>query len=377
MTTNQDTDETTDANDTTDSAETDGPKTILVAATEESSGKTAIALALGKLAQDRGQTVGYMKPKGTRLESSTGKTLDTDPILAQEVLGIDADIATLEPVVYSPTFVEGAIRRQDDPDDLQDSIRTSFDSLSADRDLMIVEGGGTLTTGGIVDLTDPAIAALLDAEVLLVVSYTQPRDLDGVLGAVDTIGEQLAGVIFNRVPDSVYDSLESDVVPFLESRGVPVLGVIPRVAELSGLTVAQLASELGAEVVTDAPTDELVERFLVGAMGPDEALRHFRRAHAAAVVTGGDRSEIHTAALEAPGVKCLVLTGGLHPPAAVLGRAEERNVPILVVQSDTLSTVERLDAIIGGGRTRDETTVERMQELLFEYANVEELLDEA
>ena len=52
--------------------------TLLVTSTHESTGKTAITLALGLLAKDRGQSVGYMKPKGTRLQSNVGKTLDQD-----------------------------------------------------------------------------------------------------------------------------------------------------------------------------------------------------------------------------------------------------------------------------------------------------------
>ena len=239
---------------------------------------------------------------------------------------------------------------------------------------MVVEGGGTLTTGGVVDLTDPEVAALLDARVVLVVGYEKPGDVDEVLGAVETVGDRLAGVIFNRVSGSAHDSLEGDVVPFLEARGIPVLGILPRVADLAGLTVGDLASELGAELLTDVPTEGFVERFLVGAMGPDEALKQFRRTNAAAVVTGGDRSEIQAAALEAPGVRCLVLTGGLRPPDAVLGKAEDRGVPVLLVQSGTLATIERLEDVISGGRTRDEATVDRMRDLLFEHASVAEIL---
>ncbi|MFB6296608.1 MAG: phosphotransacetylase family protein [Halobacteriales archaeon] len=348
--------------------------TILITATEEGSGKTAIAIALALLARERGADAGYMKPKGTRLESHTGKTLDADPMLATELLGLEADLATLEPVVYSPTFVEGAIRRRDDPEELHETVRENFATLAEGRDVMIVEGGGRLTTGGVVDLTDPEVADLLDARVVLVAGYEKPGDVDEVLGAAATIGDRLAGVIFNRVDDAAYDALAGDVVPFLEGRGIPVLGTIPSVADLAGVSVADLASELGAERLTDHPAEGVVGRFLVGAMGPDEALRQFRRANDAAVVTGGDRSEIHTAALEAPGVRCLVLTGGLRPPPAVLGKAEDRGVPVLLVQSETLATVERLEDVISGGRTRDEETVTRMRELLFEHANVEDIL---
>jgi BioD-like phosphotransacetylase family protein len=349
-------------------------QTLLVTSTGESTGKTAITLALGRLAQERGRSVGYMKPKGTRLQSNVGKTLDLDPMLARELLDLDSEMHQMEPIVYSPTFVRGAIRGQEEPAELAEVVREQFDALADGRDLMLVEGGGSHTTGGIVDLTDPQVADLLDAGVLLVAEYTDPTDVDDLLAAADDIGSRLTGVLFNRVADGVYDELEEEVVPFLEARGVPVVGVLPRVRELAGVTVADLAEELGAEVVTEAPTDAFVERFLVGAMGGDEALRYFRRTKNAAVITGGDRSEIHTAALEAPGVKCLLLTGAHRPPGAVIGTAEKKGIPVLRVSGDTLSVVERCEEIVRSGRTRDARTVERMHDLLFEHADVDSLV---
>ncbi len=350
--------------------------TLLITATEESTGKTAIALALATIARDRGQSVGYMKPKGTRLQSNVGKTLDEDPMLARELLDIDAEMHELEPIVYSPTFIDGAIRGREDPSELREQIKTQFDGLAEGRDLMVVEGGGSLSTGGIVDLTDPEIAELLGANVVLVADYTQPGDIDSLLAAVDDLGDQLAGVVFNRISDSAFEELDSDVIPFLESRGVEVFGAVPQEQELAGVTVGDLATELGADILTDTPTDAYVERFLVGAMGGDEALRYFRRARNAAAITGGDRSDIHTAALEANGVKCLILTGGHRPSSAILGRAAEANTPILQINTDTLTAVERAESVVRSGRTRDRRTVETMAGLLSERVDVDALLGE-
>ena len=349
--------------------------TVLVTATEEGTGKTAIALALAQLASEQGRSVGYMKPKGTRLKSVVGKTLDEDPMLARELLDLDAAMHELEPIVYSPTFVREAIRGVEDPDQLRETVRENFKSLAADREFMAVEGGGRLSTGGVIGLTDPDVAELLDAQVLLVAGYRQSGDVDDLLWAADRIGERLAGVVFNSVADGVYDQLESEVVPFLEGRGIPVLGILPRTRELAGVTVADFAAELGAEVLTDAPTDVYVERLSVGAMGADAALRHFRRIKDAVVITGGDRSDIHSVALEAPGVKCLCLTGGFRPSSMVLGKAEERGVAILSVQSNTLTTIDRAEDIVHAGRTRDEVAVERVRGLLTDHADVDELLN--
>ncbi|MFB6268374.1 MAG: phosphotransacetylase family protein [Halobacterium sp.] len=349
--------------------------TLLVTSTDAGTGKTAVSLALARLAVARDSEVGYMKPKGTRLQSNVGKTLDTDPMLARELLGLDAEMHEMEPVVYSPTFVEGAIRGREDPAELKTRVREAFEGLAAGKDLMVVEGADKPSTGGIVDLTDADVAELLDADVVVVARYDEPGDVDDVLAAVEGLGDRCAGVVFNAVSDAAYDDVETDVAPFLGGRDVPVLGVLPRVPELAGVTVGDLAADLGADVLTDGGEENLVERFLVGAMSGEAALSHFRRTKDAAVITGGDRADVQTAALDAPGVTCLVLTGGHRPSGAILGKASEKGVPVLSVQSDTLTAVERAEELVRGGRVRDERTVDRMQELLHDHADVDALLD--
>ncbi|MDB9250079.1 phosphotransacetylase family protein [Halorubrum ezzemoulense] len=352
---------------------TDTP-TTLVTATGDSAGKTAITVALARLAADQDSSVGYMKPKGTRLQSNVGKTLDQDPMLAREVLGLDAEMHQMEPVVYSPTFVEGAIRGTEDSEALRDRIHEEYDDIAADHDQVFVEGGGSWTTGGVVDLTDVDVAELLDANVVLVAEYGSPNDLDDVLAAADAFGDRLAGVVFNKVSDDAFESLDQDGIPFLESKGVTVFGALPYEKELAGVTVGELADELGAELLTDASTDAFVERFLVGAMGGDEALRYFRRARDAAVITGGDRADVQTAALDASGVACLVLTGGHRPSGAVLGKAADAGTPVLAVNTDTVTAIDRAEEVVRGGRTRDVRTVDRMAELLADNVDVDALV---
>ena len=369
----------TDADSETTTTDTDrehaSSDTLLVSSLEESTGKTAITLALAQLAGSEGDSVGYMKPKGTRLQSNVGKTLDEDPLLARELLGLEAEIHDLEPIVYSPTFIEQAIRGREDPADLRERVSEAFETLATAHDRMFVEGGGRYTIGRIIGLADADIADLLDARVLLVAPYQRPADIDDVLAAADGFGDRLAGVVFNDVPDAAYDQLETDVVPFLEGQGIPVHGVLPSERDLSGVTVAALADELGATMLVNEGQDAYVERFSVGAMGADSALRRFRRTKDAAVITGGDRAEIHTAALEAPGVRCLILTGGHRPSGAILGQASKKGVPILSVQTDTLATVERAEDVIRSGRTRDAATVDRMDRLLTDHAAVDSILE--
>jgi len=348
---------------------------LLVTSTEGGTGKTAVTLALARLAADRGATVGYMKPKGTRLQSNVGKMLDADPMLAREPLDLDAEMHEMEPVVYSPTFILDAIRGQEDTGALRERVREAFDGLADGTDTMVVEGAGDPATGAVIDLTDADLAELLDTEAVLVARYEEPGDVDRVLATAESLGDRCRGVVFNAVSSAVYDEVETEVVPFLESRDIPVLGVLPWERSMAGVTVADLTSELGGTALTDAGTDALIERVLVGAMSGESALSHFRRTKDAAVITGGDRADVQAAALAAPGINCLVLTGGHRPSGAILGEAEAQGMPVVTVQSDTITTIERIESLIHGGRVRDEATVERMQELLQSHANVDALLE--
>ena len=297
-------------------------------------------------------------------------------MLAREMLGIDAAMHELEPIVYSPTFVQEAIRGRERPADLRERITANFETLAEDTDLMVVEGGGRLWTGGIVDLDDADIAELLDADVVLVSGYRDGTDLDDVLAAADTIGDRLAGVLFNAVDRATFDGLVDDAMPFLDGRGVRPLGALERDEALAGISVADLAQGVGATVLTsDAPTDGLVERFAVGAMGSNAALEQFRRTRNAVLITGGDRSDMQTTALEASGIEALVLTGGHRPSNAVVGKAEDRGVPVLLVQSDTRTTIDRVEQALRSGRTRSEDAIERMEQLIDDAIDVDALLE--
>lgn len=347
---------------------------LLLSTTEDGTGKTAVALALGKLAIERDLEVRYMKPKGTRLESHLGQTVDRDPSFAAEYLGLEGDAGALSPIVYSSTFITGVLRGQERPETLRQAVTDRYESVSDDADFTILEGGGHIDTGAVIDLDDPALAEMLDCSVVLIATYHQAEDIDPVLAAVRRFGDRLSGVIFNAVGDAEFDELDADVVPYLESADIPVHGVIPRRRELAGVTVEHLASELGAEVLIDAGMDNFVERLLIGAMGGKAAASHLRRTRGAVVITGGDRADIQSVAIEAPGVQCILLTGGQHPTEAILGRAAAENVPILSVPSDTATAVDRVEQVVRSGRARDHETVDLMAELLLDYAEVDALL---
>ena len=113
-------------------------------------------------------------------------------------------------------------------------------------------------------------------------------------------------------------------------------------------------------------SDELVEHMLVGAMSVESALSYFRRKPNKAVITGGDRADIQLAALETS-TRCLILTGNIYPSPAVINRAEELCVPVLLTRLDTLATIEIIENFFGKSRFQQPQKVERFSELMGEH----------
>jgi BioD-like phosphotransacetylase family protein len=187
--------------------------------------------------------------------------------------------------------------------------------------------------------------------------------------AREMLGDGLMGVVLNRVTPQALPEVEQIVVPYLAAKGIEVLGVIPLDRLLDAVTVRQLVEILQGKVVCgEAALDEFVERFSVGAMDTGAALGYFQRLPNKAVITGGNRADIQLAALETS-TRCLVLTGDQMPNQIIIARAREAGVPIVVVSHDTLTTVEKLESVLGRIRIREAPKVRRAQELLRERLN--------
>ncbi|HEX29864.1 TPA: phosphotransacetylase family protein, partial [Candidatus Poribacteria bacterium] len=158
--------------------------------------------------------------------------------------------------------------------------------------------------------------------------------------------------------------VEEVVRPYLEKRGIAVLGVLPRERILQSVSVGELVEALDGEVLCcEEECNELVEYITVGAMTIEAALYYFRRRANKAVITGGDRPEIQLAALETP-TKCLILTGNIYPSPIILSRAEELGVPIILVRHDTFTAAQLIDQVFGRSRFCQERKINLFGKLL-------------
>lgn len=338
---------------------------LYVTSAETFSGKSSICIGLGLHLQADGLKVGYMKPVNVNSELREGRPFDPDVAFAKESFNMPEPLTTLGPVALTPAKLEQQLRGQ--AVDYDPVFMEAFSKVSTGRDVMVLEGGRSWREGYIAGLPPKLVVEKTDSQVILVLKYDDTLLVDRALAAQDYFGKALVGVVINKIPTVFRDHLSDSIVPFLERHNLKVLGLLPQDSMLAAPSVAELAEGLHAEILCcNENTGELVENMMVGAMSSEAALTYFRRKRNKAVITGGDRADIQLAALETS-TRCLILTGNLYPSPGVLRRADELDVPVLLVNLDTLSTVEVVESFLGRSRVQLPQKIDRLVILLNEH----------
>lgn len=333
---------------------------LYVVSTEAYSGKTGICLSLGLELMERGLKIGYMKPIGTLPGRVDDKTVDLDAYYVLKRLNTGDDIEVVSPISLTQQFMHTHLKGANA--DAIKVIEGAFAKISQGRDVVIVENGADINEGRFIDASAFQIAEALDAKVLLLAKFRSELTTDDVLEASDLVGDRFLGVIFNQVSPTQRPVVDM-VIQFLESKKIKTYGIIPQDQTLMSVTVGEIAEHLNGTILTaQEKTSELVQNFMVGAMGQEKALRFFQRVPNKAVITGGDRADVQLAALETP-TKALILTGNLQPSPIVMARAEDLGVTMILVDLDTLAAVEKTDELIGRVRIHQDQKVQRFQEL--------------
>jgi hypothetical protein len=352
-------------------------KALYITSIEPFSGKTAVCLALGRKFKREGYNVGYFKPLSTQpWEPVPGRTVDEDADFVRRTLELEEPTEDLIGVLLTPSLARemrcGCADR-----DLMPEVKEAYEKVKPGKDIMLVEGGGSLREGLSMGLDPRTVTEALDLQALAIIRYhNRVNQGDDCIAAYNHLYDTLMGTMVNAVPKSEQKLSEKICTPCLEKQNIRVLGTIPFQEELQAISVGELAEVLKADFLAMPDRrDVLIERFVVGAMGVDQALPRIRRVPGAkAVITGGDRSDMQLVALETA-TRCLILTGNLRPMPEVIRRAEEIGVPVLLVRQNTLEAVESIERVFGKTRLGQESKLKQFESLFAENFDFERLYE--
>ncbi|MFC1919646.1 phosphotransacetylase family protein [Chloroflexota bacterium] len=348
---------------------------VFVGSTNKYAGKTVVVLGILEHLKSRGMKIGYFKPIGKNFIYKGGERVEGDALLIKDHFSLEDELSLMCPVYldYSD-YTDVALGKTRD---VQSDIYGAYEQLKRNKDVIVIGGGQDLFDGYSIGISNIHFIEKLNLPLVLVDSPAFGEiNLDAIAAIRDRMGEKLMGVVLNRLQPERVDFIKKTFVPFLESKSINVLGLVPFNPKLTSLTIGEIREALGGEIICcDDRIEEAVENFMVGAMNVESALKYFRSQGNKAVITGGDRADIELAALETP-TKVLILTGGLYPETRIISTAQEKGVPIIVVGDDTLTVVDKVESAVRGVGVRGHRVQESINtfQMFVDTAFLEELL---
>lgn len=299
-------------------------------------GATTVACGLALLLRSQGKRVTLVKPL-----SPPG---DADPAFLASLGGL---AETVE--------VEGAAA----PEQVAEAARI-VQAIAASADVVLVEGppvGGGAAAG---------LAESTGAVVIGVLEYDRTLGA-GVCGAWrDAFGDALTGCVVNKRTQYAEHDASARLAVELEDAGLPVLGVLPEERLLLAPTVQQAAEHLGGTYFTgEDGGGELIEHFLIGGLITEWGGNYFGRLPNQAVVVRGGRIDIQMSALNFP-LNALFLTGCETPSQYVYQRADDLDVPLIAVGSNTHETAAALESLSDAVSVHHAAKAERARAMALE-----------
>ena len=313
-------------------------KTIVVGSVTKNAGKTSLVVGLAKGLQKK---IGYMKPFGDRLLYKKKRLWDYDSALIASVFDLKEN-----PEDMSIGFEHAKLRYVYDEKTTGEKLSGEAARNGSGKDILFVEGPETLSSGISIHLDTMSIAKTLGGKLIFVLSGNDDDVVDDALFVkkyVDITGVDFGGVIVNKAKD--IEDFNNTYLGYIKDMGIPVLGVIPNREELGRFTVSHIANSIFAKVLAgEKGLDRQVARVFIGAMSADIVLKghDFKSVEKKLVITSGDRSDMLLAALETD-TSGIVISNNILPPSNIISKAEELNIPLLMVSADTFQVAKQID----------------------------------
>lgn len=248
--------------------------------------------------------------------------------------------------------------------------------ICKERELLFIEGGRDFSYGISVHLDTLSLVKYTGSRLIIVFGGEEDSILDDLIFMkrhVDLTGVDLGGVIVNKVQKP--EEFQKLHVPAIQDLGIRVLGVIPYRRELTYFPVCYLADRLIAKVITgEGGLKKIIKNVVIGAWSANVFLQNpvFRKENKL-VITGGDRTDMILASLESD-TSGIILTNNILPPSNIIYKAQERQIPLLMVSTDTYQTAKQIESLEPLLTKDDSEKVELLKQLFTKNVKMDEVL---
>ena len=327
----------------------------LYLASTEAAGKTAICASIGKKLIEQGKKVGYFKP----VHITEDDIKDKDIIYIKEALELSESLNTLCPQHLSRGELLHILTEEEA--DFRQVLKKAYSKIAKGKDIIFIEGVNGIGIDKAANLASYNIAEELDTKIIIVLRYLPFMGTDEIVKVAKKLGQRLLGVIVNFAPEQNIEALRQYFVDYFERAGVRMLGVIPEIRLLLGVTVKDIANILNADIITCSDNaDGVVENVMLGAMTLDSGIDYFSRKANKAAVIRSDRADMQLAAMETS-TRCLVLAGSAKPLQAVLNQAEDKHIPVVSFNGEISGAVTGIEQALSGASFDNQQKLDRFR----------------
>ena len=353
---------------------------IFVAATRQDDGKTTTSVGLFAALQKRFPRIGYIKPVGQRFVDVEGVKVDEDSVLMNDTYRVRTPLRAMSPIAVEPNFTRRFLQKRN-VTELHTKVRAAFDEAAWEKDFVIIEGTGHAGVGSVFELSNAAVARLLNAHVIIVSQGGIGRPIDEIamnLALFEKFGVKVIGVVLNKVlPEKM------DLLPFVEEGlarlGLPLLGAVPFNQELRRPTLHQVCGKLGGEFLAGAEHKRRrVGKVVIGAMASHK-IEHYLEPDSLLVVSG-DREDMIVTAVEAcrsrprPPLAGLVLVDGVLPGPEVLDLLRGSGLPCLACACDAYTAASKITRMTVKTEAADREKIALIQQMVESHVAIDRII---
>jgi len=293
-----------------------------------------------------GKKVGFFKPIIASSKNLPMEETDSDATFIKDLFALEEPVDLLCPVFS-------------DESSLKSRLKEAYAKVCQGKDVVIIEGISDQSQAS------RAVVETLDARVVIVESYSEE-----LLKAIDSykdFGKYLVGIVLNKVPRSRAEKVRGEMFARSDEARINILGVLPDDRALFAPTVGELTEHIHGEMLSGVEQSaDLVEDLMLGAMCVDPGPEYFGRKANKGVVIRSERPDMQLAALETS-TRCLVVSGDTAPNQAVLVRAEEKNVPVILARDDITTIVTNIEDALGKARFNQKSKLPKLAEVMEQH----------
>lgn len=309
-----------------------------IASNQSGAGQTAVSVGLASGLSDRGSKVALFKPLSLDAKTDNQASRD-DNLFYQNIFASHPKIGKNWPVnIDNENFEKTGAP-------VCKKIIAEVNLLLESHDDIIIDGISGFNSDSISPKWSRLLAKESGSKVIAVVNTNPETIIDEALKAKGIFEGDLAGIIINGVTKFKQNILRQEILPALKQQGLNTLATLPEDRRMLSLTVEEVAEHLEGKILgSNNSNGNLIEYFMVGGWTMDPGKHVFSKRDQKAVIMRYDRPDLQMAALATNPI-CIILTGGEEPIEYIRNEIKNRAIPAILVRSNTLETMDKLDTI--------------------------------